>query len=81
MSCPSPARQVKRRNIDAKEIVEVVPWGDIFARSLLKLPGCGTSPVPRNVRPNIPSVWDAAKSWPCDLQRNFFRGLNPVHLK
>lgn len=45
MSCPSPARQVKRRNIDAKEIVEVVPWGDIFARSLLKLPGCGTSPV------------------------------------
>lgn len=33
-------RQVKRRNTDAKEIVEVVP-----VRSLLKLPECGTSPV------------------------------------
>lgn len=33
------------RNIDAKEIVEVVPWGDIFVSSLLKLPGWGTSPV------------------------------------
>lgn len=37
---PSLPRQVKRRNIDTKEIVEAVP-----GRSLLKLPGCGTSLV------------------------------------
>lgn len=55
-------------------------WGDHFVRGLLKPPGWDPRPHRCTGVLGQP-LWDVAKSWARDFEKNFLRGLNSVHLK